>query len=124
MVLGHRLTKETGWFLRGVSIWGLSLRSLAWIIVRSVSAKRGRPVLTPIWNHTRQSDAPVPDGLWLADRPRGRHRRQVRGFLVVEGGRARYLECDLLHTCCWCVALEIAVNLLERLNELNRHFEM
>lgn len=106
MVLGHRVVKETSSFLRGRSIWGLSPRQALYTLVRSRQAKNNRPAVTPIWNHTRQSDAPLPDGLWAVEPHVAKDGigAKFEDILVVQGGDAYYLDNDLPHTRRWKAA--------------------
>jgi Xaa-Pro aminopeptidase len=103
MVLGHRVTCEQGAFLRGKNVWGLGPRQTAWIVTRSLQSMRGRPDLSPNWNHTRQSDCLTPDGLWAIEPhvARGNFGAKFEEILVVQDGEAYYLDDDLPHTRRW-----------------------
>ena len=106
MVLGHRVLKENSPSLRGLSVWGLSPRQLAYTLVRSVQARRGRRTLSPIWNHTRQSDCPVPDGLWAVEPHVAKDGigAKFEDILVVQDGAVYYLDDDLPHHRRWRAA--------------------
>ncbi|MEP6790651.1 MAG: M24 family metallopeptidase [Ramlibacter sp.] len=102
-VLGHRVTLERGSFLRGRRIWGLAVRQAGWFFINSWRSGRGKPQLSPNWNHARQSDCPAPDGLWAIE-----PHVALDGFgakfedlLVVQGGRAYFLDEDLPHHGRW-----------------------
>ena len=106
MVLGHRVLKETSRSLRRFSVWGLSPRQLAYTAARSLQARRGRATLSPIWNHTRQSDCPVPDGLWAVEPHIAQHGvgAKFEDILVVQRGAVYYLDDDLPHHRRWRAA--------------------
>jgi len=102
-VLGHRVTKETRALLRRRSVWGLAPRQVGWFLLRSARSARGKPELSPNWNHTRQSDCPAPDGLWAIE-----PHVALDGFgakfeelLVVQDGQAYYLDDALPHRRRW-----------------------
>jgi Xaa-Pro aminopeptidase len=102
-VLGHRVTLETNAFLRRRSVWGLAPRQVGWFVLRSARSARGRPDLSPNWNHTRQSDGPAPDGLWAIEPhvAQGGFGAKFEDLLLVQGREARYLDDDLPHTRRW-----------------------
>lgn len=106
MVLGHRLLKESSTQFRRLSIWGLSPRQALYLLVRAVQSTRGRPDRTPIWNHTRQSDCPVPDGLWAIEPHVAKDGigAKFEDILVVQNGAAYYLDDDLPHHRRWRAA--------------------
>lgn len=105
-VLGHRVTRETRPYLRGRALWGLAPRQVAWFFVRGQLARNGRPELTPSWNHTRQSDCRPQDGLWAIEPHVAADGvgAKFEDILVIEQGRARYLDDDLPHTRRWRTA--------------------
>lgn len=99
-VLGHRLTAESSPWLRGRRVFGLGPRQVGYFVMRSAAASLGFRALTPNWNAKRQSDYPVPDGLWAVE-----PHVATRGFgakfeeiLLVQGADVRYLDEDLPHT--------------------------
>jgi hypothetical protein len=103
MVLGHRVTRENNAFLRRRSVWGIAPRQASWFFYTSYQSMRGKPELSPNWNHARQSDCPAPDGLWAIE-----PHVALDGFgakfediLVVQDGQAYYLDDDLPHTRRW-----------------------
>ncbi len=106
MVLGHRVTQETHAALRGRSIWGLAPRQVGWFFVNSARSLRGKPELSPNWNHTRQSDCPAPDGLWAIEPhvAADGFGAKFEDLLVVQAGEAYYLDEDLPHTRRWAAA--------------------
>lgn len=71
-VLGHRATytPHPRWARRRV--WGLSPLPAWYFLVSSLRASRGRPDLTPNWNHSRQSNTPMQPGLWAVEPHLGR----------------------------------------------------
>jgi Xaa-Pro aminopeptidase len=105
-VLGHRVTKETRPYLRGRAVWGLAPRQVAWFLARTAAAARGRPTQTPNWNHTRQCDCPPQDGLWAIEPhvAEGGVGAKFEDILVIDRGRAYYLDDDLPHTRRWRAA--------------------
>jgi Xaa-Pro aminopeptidase len=105
-VLGHRVTLETGAFLRGRHVWGLAPRQVGWFFANSYRSMRGKPELSPNWNHTRQSDCPVPDGLWAIEPhvARDGFGAKFEDILVVQDGKAAYLDDDLPHHRRWRAA--------------------
>ena len=102
-VLGHRVTRETRPYLRGRAVWGLAPRQVAWFLARTAQAARGRPQLTPNWNHTRHCDCAPQDGLWAIEPhvAAGGVGAKFEDLLVIEHGRAYYLDDDLPHTRRW-----------------------
>lgn len=71
-VLGHRATYTPHPRLARRRVWGLSPLPAWYFLVSSLRASRGRPELTPNWNHTRQSDTPMQPGLWAVEPHLGR----------------------------------------------------
>lgn len=106
MVLGHRVTREKSAFLRGRAIWGLAPRQVGWFVINSMRSARGKPILSPNWNHTRQSDCPVPNGLWAVEPhiARDGFGAKFEEILVVQDGKAFYLDEALPHTRRWAAA--------------------
>ena len=103
MVLGHRVTREKHAFLRSRSVWGIGARQAGWFFATSYQSSRGKPELSPNWNHTRQSDCPAPDGLWAIEPhvAKDGFGAKFEDILVVQDGQARYLDDDLPHTRRW-----------------------
>ena len=106
MVLGHRVTRENNAFLRGRAIWGLAPRQIAWFFLNSYRSRKGKPEVSPNWNHTRQSACPAPDGLWAIEPhvAQGGFGAKFEDILVVQDGQAYYLDNDLPHTRRWRAA--------------------
>ena len=102
-VLGHRVTREKRAFLRGRKVWGLAPRQVGWFFVNSYRSMRGKPELSPNWNHTRQSDCAPPDGLWAIEPhvAQDGFGAKFEDILVVQDGAAYYLDDDLPHTRRW-----------------------
>ena len=105
-VLGHRVTREDHAFLRGRAIWGLAPRQAGWFLLKSYRASNGKPEQSPNWNHTRQSDCVTPDGLWAIEPHVARDGvgAKFEDILVVQDGKAFYLDDDLPHTRRWRAA--------------------
>lgn len=102
-VLGHRVTRETSAVLRGRAIWDLAPRQVGWFFLRSYQAAHGRPTQTPNWNHTRQCDCLPQDGLWAIEPHVAKDGvgAKFEDILVIERGRAYYLDEDLPHNQRW-----------------------
>lgn len=102
-VLGHRLTMERSPFLRGRRVWGLAPRQVGWFFLNSWRSARGKPQLSPNWNHARQSDCPVQDGLWALEPhvAQGGFGAKFEDILVVQDGKAWFLDEDLPHHRRW-----------------------
>ena len=105
LVLGHRVTMESNALLRGKSVWGLAPRQSAYFAVKSLRASRGKPLETPNWNHTRQSDCPPQDGLWAIEPhvAKDGFGAKFEDLLVIQNGEAYYLDNDLPHTRRWAM---------------------
>lgn len=103
LVLGHRVTVENNAMLRGKSVWGLAPRQSAYFALKSLRASRGRPLETPNWNHTRQSDCPPQDGLWAIEPhvAKDGFGAKFEDLLLIQNGEAYYLDNDLPHTRRW-----------------------
>lgn len=103
LVLGHRVTRERNAILRGRSVWGLAPRQAGYFALNSLRARRGAAAHSPNWNHTRQSDCPVPDGLWAIEPHVALNGEGLKfeELLVVRDGVACYLDEDLPHRRRW-----------------------
>jgi len=102
-VLGHRLTMERHAFLRGRHVWGLAPRQVGWFFLNSWRSARGKPQLSPNWNHARQSDCPVQDGLWAVEPhvAQDGFGAKFEDILVVQDGKAWFLDENLPHHRRW-----------------------
>ena len=102
-VLGHRASYTSIPLLAKRRIWGLSPIPVAWFFHKSRLASKGKPEETPNWNHTRQSDTPMQDGLWCVEPhiARGDLGLKFEELLLVDGDGARYLDNNLPHTNRW-----------------------
>ena len=103
MVLGHRVVCETRPWLARRSVFGLSPAPVVWFLWRSLRSRKGRPELSPNWNHTRRSDAPAPPGLWAIE-PHVGHGAvglKFEEMLVVTADTAFYLDDALPHHQRW-----------------------
>ena len=103
LVLGHRVTMESNSLLRGKSVWGLAPRQSAYFVLKSLRASRGKPLESPNWNHTRQSDCPPQDGLWAIEPhvAKDGFGAKFEDLLLIQDGEAYYLDDDLPHTRRW-----------------------
>ena len=101
-VLGHRALKTATlpltWRIRGFD--GLSL---AWFILKGRAAASGIGREDPTWNSGRTSDHPPHDGLWLVEPHAGAGAIGAKWeeILVIERGRARWLDDDPPHVRQW-----------------------
>lgn len=99
-VLGHRAVRvrgPQGWRLRGSD--GVSL---SWFLMKSALA-RHMPRQSPLWNRNASSDHAPTDGLWLVE-PHfagGGFGAKWEEILVIEKGRAHWLEDDPPHVRKW-----------------------
>jgi hypothetical protein len=99
-VLGHRAIRvrgPQGWRLRGSNG-----ASLGWFLMKSAQAKHW-PRQSPLWNRSASSDHLPTDGLWLvephfASEDLGAKWEEI---LVIEKGRARWLEDEPPHVLQW-----------------------
>jgi hypothetical protein len=99
-VLGHRAVRvrgPQGWRLRGSDG-----ASLSWFLMKSAQAKR-LPRQSPLWNRRPASDHPPTDGLWLVEPhfAADDFGAKWEEILVIEGGRARWLEDEPPHVRAW-----------------------
>jgi hypothetical protein len=103
-VLGHRAMRLPAlpftW-----SAKGFDQVSLNWFYANEFLA-RGGLARSPLWNATRTSDHKAYDGLWLVEPHAG---LDVVGakweeILVIEDGRARWLDEDVPHVRQWALA--------------------
>lgn len=106
MVLAHRIVRVSPAWLSSRRLWGLSPLPVGWFFWRSFRSSRGRPALTPNWNHARQSDCPPQPGLWAVEPHVGRDGvgAKFEEILVVDDGDAYYLDDDLPHHRRWAAA--------------------
>jgi hypothetical protein len=99
-VLGHRAVRvrgPQGWRLRGSDG-----ASLSWFLMKSAQA-RHIPRQSPLWNRNATSDHAPLDGLWLVEphfacEAFGAKWEEI---LVIEDGRARWLEDEPPHVRRW-----------------------
>jgi hypothetical protein len=102
-VFGHRAVRvrgPQGWRLRGSD--GVSL---SWFLLKSGQAKY-LPKQSPLWNRNPSSDHPPTDGLWLVE-PHfscAEFGAKWEEILVIEEGRAHWLENDPPHVRRWASA--------------------
>ncbi len=101
-VLGHRAVKTINlpfaWRYRG-----FDAPSLLWFILAGKAAERGWGRGAPTWNERATSDCSPLDGLWLVephagDGPVGAKWEEI---LVIENGRARWLDDEPPHVRQW-----------------------
>lgn len=101
-VLGHRALKTATlpftWRIRGFD--GLSL---GWFILKGRAAASGIGRENPTWNSQSVSDHPPHDGLWLVEPHAGAGVTGAKWeeILVIERGRARWLDDDPPHVRQW-----------------------
>lgn len=101
-VLGHRALKRAQlpfvWRIRGFD--GLSL---IWFILKSRAATAGIGREDPLWNGGASSDHPPHDGLWLVEPHAGAGDVGAKWeeILVIEDGRARWLDDEPPHVRQW-----------------------
>ncbi len=101
-VLGHRSLKTTPlpftWRIKGFD--GLSL---GWFILKSKAAALGVGREDPTWNAGKTSDHPPHDGLWLVEPHAGAGETGAKWeeILVIEDGRARWLDDEPPHVWQW-----------------------
>jgi len=102
-VLGHRVTRSAAGWMGSRRLWGLSPLAVSYFVFSSARSSRGRPELTPNWNHTRQSDCPMQPGLWAVEPHVGRGATGVKfeEILVVTESGAYYLDDELPHHRRW-----------------------
>jgi hypothetical protein len=99
-VLGHRAVRvrgPQGWRLRGSDG-----ASLGWFLMKSAQA-RYVPNQSPLWNRNASSDHAPTDGLWLVEPhfANDRFGAKWEEILIIEDGRARWLEDDPPHVRKW-----------------------
>jgi hypothetical protein len=101
-VLGHRAVKRARlpftWRIKGFD--GLSL---SWFILTSRAAEAGLRREDPLWNAGATSDHPPHDGLWLVEPHAGAGDVGAKWeeILVIENGRARWLDDEPPHVRQW-----------------------
>ena len=101
-VLGHRAVRvrgPQGWRLRGSDG-----ASLSWFLMKSAQAKYSAKQ-SPLWNRSASSDHAPTDGLWLVEPHFAgpEFGAKWEEILVIEGGRARWLEDEPPHVQKWAV---------------------
>ncbi len=99
-VLGHRAVRvrgPQGWRLRGSD--GVSL---SWFLMKTAQA-RHMPKQSPLWNRSATSDHAPTDGLWLVEPhfANDEFGAKWEEILVIEKGRARWLQDDPPHVQKW-----------------------
>jgi len=101
-VLGHRAVKTINlpfvWRLQG-----FDALSLTWFSLKEKLAAMGLGRRSPLWNNSKTSDHAPHDGLWLiephaGDGPIGAKWEEI---LVIEGGKARWLDDEPPHVRQW-----------------------
>ena len=101
-VLGHRALKSPqlpfAW-----RIGGFDAPSLGWFLLMGRAARAGLVRGAPTWNQQETSDHTPLDGLWLVEPHAGRGPVGVKWeeILVVEKGRARWLDEEPPHVRQW-----------------------
>lgn len=101
-VLGHRAVKRAllpfTWRINGFD--GLSL---AWFILKSRAATAGLGRQDPLWDAGSTSDHPPHDGFWLVEPHAGAGEVGAKWeeILVIENGRARWLDDEPPHGRQW-----------------------
>jgi len=76
---------------------------VSWFFINSLRSMRGKPGLSPNWNHARQSDIATPDGLWAIEPhvARDGFGAKFEDLLVVQDGQAWFLDDALPHHLRW-----------------------
>lgn len=101
-VLGHRAVKTANLPLRW-RLKGFDGMSLSWFIAKGEAARRGIGRESPLWNEQASSDHPPHDGLWLVEPHAGAGPVGAKWeeILVIENGRARWLDAEPPHVRQW-----------------------
>lgn len=103
LVLAHRAAITTNKFMSRRRIWGLSPLPVGWFFYKSFQSRNDKASETPNWNHTRQSNTTIQDGLWCVEPHVARNGIGLKfeEMLLVDGDGARYLDDDLPHVNRW-----------------------
>ncbi len=99
---GHRALKTTALPLRG-RFRRFDGTSLGWFLAAGALSKLGRRWPAPVWSDRETSDHPPADGLWMVE-PHAGHEdvgAKWEEILVIEGGRARWLDDQPPHVRQW-----------------------
>ncbi len=101
-VLGHRAIKTPNLPFE-LRLQGFDAVSLTWFRLKDRLAKRGTGRQSPLWNTQASSSHPAHDGLWLVEPhaglgPVGAKWEEI---LVIDGGRARWLDDRPPHVRQW-----------------------
>ncbi len=102
-VLGHRVTYVPRAWLARRTLWGINTVAAAWFASTSLRSARGQAQATPNWNHTRQSDVAMQDGLWAVEPHIARDGVGLKfeEMLLVSDQDVRFLSDALPHTLRW-----------------------
>jgi Metallopeptidase family M24 len=106
-VLGHRALKLP----RLPFVWrrnGFDALSLNWFYASEFVARQGWSARSPLWNASPTSDHAPHDGLWLVEPHAGRDGVGAKweDILIIDGGRARWLDDDVPHVQQWSLAVQ------------------
>lgn len=101
-VLGHRSVKTPDLPFR-LRLQGFDLVSLSWFRLKDSLSRSGLGRHSPLWNSHRTSDHPAHDGLWLVEPHAGQGAVGAKWeeILVIDGGRARWLDDSPPHVRQW-----------------------
>lgn len=104
-VLGHRALRLP----RLPFVWrnqGFDALSLNWFYANEFAARLRLGARSPLWNTSRTSDHAPHDGLWLVEPHAGKGEVGAKWeeILVIDGGRARWLDEDVPHVRQWRLA--------------------
>ena len=106
-VLGHR-TLKAGKLPFEWRIQGLDGLSLGWFMLKGKLANAGLTRKAPTWNNGATSDHEPHDGLWLVEphAANGAVGAKWEEILVIEDGKARWLDDDVPHVRQWAQIAE------------------
>ncbi|MBA3667552.1 MAG: aminopeptidase P family protein [Sphingomonas sp.] len=104
-VLGHRALRLPN-FPFDWRFKGFDALSLGWFILKGKLAQTGLGRHAPTWNTSAQSDHAPHDGLWLVEPHAGKNGVGAKWeeILVIQGGRAAWLDDDVPHLRQWAMA--------------------
>lgn len=101
-VLGHRAIRTPSLPFQ-LRLQGFDAVSLGWFKLKDSVAMRGIGRRSPLWNTLKTSDHPAHDGLWLVEPHAGLGSVGAKWeeILVIESGRARWLDDSPPHVRQW-----------------------